>query len=111
MLINRNHTVKIIALCTILFLTTHLPISMAGESESPQPPLHYDMQGTPLSAEEAARLQQGLLPVYFHNFFARNVRMLPKSGGKEASQYSSSIPGTRWCRSWMGKPMKTASVS
>lgn len=83
MLINRNHTVKIIALCTILFLTTHLPISMAGESESPRPPVHYDMQGTPLSAEEAARLQPGLLTVYFHNFFARNVRMLPKRGGKE----------------------------
>jgi len=80
MLINGKHTVRMIALCTLLFFTASIGISVADESQ--QAPEHNYITGLPLLAEEVTRLQPGLLPFYFYNYFARTVRMLPKKGGK-----------------------------
>lgn len=76
MFISGNHTIRLITLCTILFFTA--PVLTSTASEPPQSEVHYDVSGVPLTGEEVARLQPGLLPLYFYNFFARNVRMLPK---------------------------------
>lgn len=79
MLIDKNHLVKLV-LCTMLLFTASVRTSVAEES-GPATEHNY-ITGLPLLSEEVARLQPGLLPAYYYNYFARNVGMMPKGKGK-----------------------------